>query len=55
MPHSQFLIRVQNSKMKAAETVFSLAEVLLLIERGKKNAVSVAFNSNFILSLNFGR
>ncbi|MBR3414953.1 hypothetical protein IKG73_03010 [Candidatus Saccharibacteria bacterium] len=34
-------------KMKAAEVVFSLAEVLLLIERGKKNAASAAFNSNF--------
>ena len=36
-----------NSKMKAAEVVFSLVEVLLLIERGKKNAASAAFNSNF--------
>ena len=32
------------SRMKAAKAVFSLAEVLLLIERGKKNAALAAFN-----------
>ena len=36
-----------NLRLKAGKTVFSLAEVLLLIERGKKNAVFTAFNSNF--------
>ena len=37
---------VNNSRMKAVQTVFSLGEALLLIERDKKNAVSTAFNSN---------
>ena len=33
-------------RIKAAKVVFSLAEVLLMVERGKKNAVFTAFNSN---------
>ena len=32
--------------MKAAEMVFSRAEVRLMDERGTKNAASAAFNSN---------
>ena len=35
-----------HSKMKAGKTAFSLAEVRFIIERGKKNAVFTAFNSN---------
>ena len=35
-------------KIEAAEVVFSLAEVLFLIERSKKNATSVVSNSNLV-------
>ena len=38
----------RNSKMKATKVVFSLAEALLLIERGKKNAALAAFDLNGI-------
>ena len=34
------------SKLEAAKVVFSLAEALLMVERGKKNAALAAFNSN---------
>ena len=37
---------IVHSRIKTAEVVFSLAEVRLMDERGKKNATSAAFNSN---------
>ena len=45
MPHQQLHNQFHLS-LKAAEVVFSRAEVHLLDERGTKNAASAAFNSN---------
>ena len=42
------LISKSNSRIEAVKVVFSLAEVLLLIERGKKNAAFAASNSNLV-------
>ena len=40
------VLRDVRLKIKTAKVVFSLAEALLLIERGKKNAALAVFNSN---------